>query len=864
MAQINVLTHHNDLSRTGVNYKESILTPENVNAATFGKVGTLTLDDQVYAQPLIFSNVNIKNFGNRNILLVCTVNNSVYAFDADNPSSNTPLWITNFNGTNVVAPRNTDMTGACGGNYRDFSGNMGIVGTPAIDSATQTMYVVARTKENGNTFVQKLHALNLFDGSEKVNSPIEIKATTIGTGDGNVNGVISFDPQKNNQRSALIILNGDVYICWASHCDWSPYHGWILGYNITSLQQTVVYNVTPDGNAGGIWMAGSAPATDGTSLFLTTGNGSVGSANNAGNIRNRGESALKLTKSGNTLVVDSWFTPYDYKYLEDTDKDLGSSGPVLIPNTNLMAFGGKGGRMYVVNRNNMGGLNTMQNDNQIVQSFDVQDHIHNTPVFWNGSVGQFMFIWSENDYLRSYKFEPSLGKFQLPASTSTLKVPGGMPGGFMSLSCNGNTPNSGILWVSHPLSGDANQNVVPGLLRAMDPTDVKKELWNSELNNVRDGVGNYSKFNPPTVANGKVYLATFSNKINIYGAILNTGEVNIAINKTATGSTTSCTVDEGVNKAFDGSTTNNSKWCINIAGDKWLKVDLGGSFDVTMWVVKHAGAGGEGLDYNTKDFKLQKSANGTDSWLDVDFVTGNTQNVTDRAVALFPAQYLRLYITNSGADDAGRIYEFEIYGKATITTTSNIAYSKATFSSGAACTTTETTNKAVDGTVANNSKWCLSSSGDKWIRVNLGQNYDITRWVVKHAGAGGENVSYNTKDFKLQKSPDGLTNWTDVDQVTGNTENTTDRNVPFASQHVRLFITNSGSDDAARIYEIEIYGTGSSISKLRIPENPAPTTAGLDYLYYEGSWNNLPEFSSITAVKTGTVTNFDIIPIGIK
>jgi regulation of enolase protein 1 (concanavalin A-like superfamily) len=536
-AQVNVLMHHNNLSRTGVNNREAALNTSNVKVATFGKAFTLDVDDQVYAQPLVFTNVAITGKGTHNIVIVATVNNSVYAFDADNGGAF--LWRTNFNTANAVPPRNTDMTGACGGDYKDFSGNFGIVSTPAVDSVTKTLYVVARTKENGTTFFQRLHALNLADGTEKPNSPVTITASIAGTGSGGTNGIIAFDPQKQNQRAALTLVNGVVYIGWASHCDWGPYHGWIIGYDASTLQQVVVYNDTKNGDAGGIWMAGSGFTTDASgNLYLTTGNGTVGNAGNPRDISNRGESALKLTRSGNTLNVTSWFTPYDYQYLEDQDRDLGSSGPVQITGTNLMAFGGKGGVMYVVDRNNMGGLNTAANDNQIVQSFPILKdfHIHGNPVFWQGNNGQFLYVWSEYDYLRAFKFDPATGKFLLPEfGKSPMKVPDGMPGGMMSVTSNGRTAGTGILWASHPLSGDANQQVRPGILRAFDASDVTKELWNTEQNSARDGVGNFAKFVCPTVANGKVYLATFSNKINVYGSIVATAAPVVTSDGTASG-----------------------------------------------------------------------------------------------------------------------------------------------------------------------------------------------------------------------------------------------------------------------------------------------------------------------------------------
>lgn len=257
-AEVAVLSQHNDLSHTGANLSEAILNTTNVNTNTFGLLYTRPVDDQVYAQPLVMTNVDVPGKGTHNLVIVATVNDSVYAFDADDGSVTAPYWQVSFiSPTDIVAPSHVDMSalGACGGNYNDFLGNMGIVGTPVIDPATGTVYLVARTKEPGNKFVQRLHALDVRTGRERDNSPVIITATYPGNGDGSVDGVITFDPVRQNQRPGLELVNGVVYIAWASHCDMGPYHGWILGYDATSLKQVVAYNDTPNGFDGGIWMS---------------------------------------------------------------------------------------------------------------------------------------------------------------------------------------------------------------------------------------------------------------------------------------------------------------------------------------------------------------------------------------------------------------------------------------------------------------------------------------------------------------------------------------------------------------------------------------------------------------------------------
>ena len=512
-----VLTQHNDNSRDGANLEETILNTSNVNTNQFGRICVRPVDDQIYAQPLIMTNVNLLGKGVHNLVIVATVNDSVYAFDADDPSVTTPYWQTSFLGPNIRAPRNSDMTGACGGNYQDFSGNIGIVGTPVIDPASGTLYLVARTLENGSTFVQRLHALDVSTGLDRTN-PAVITATYAGTGDGSSGGVLHFDPQRANQRPGLALVNGVVYISWSSHCDWGPYHGWVIGYDAQTLQQVTVFNDTPNGYNGGIWMSGQAPAADDQgNLYLSTGNGTVDTSLPT----DRGESFLKLTPSGTNLTVTSWFTPYNWQVLENGDIDLGSGGMLLIPGTSLALSGGKEGILYLVNRDNMGGLSGAAADTNVVQSFQVtSDEVHGGAVWWNISGGPYAYIWPASARLQQYRFNTPAGKFALPAfAQSPTAAPNGQPGGLLALSADGNLAGSGIIWAAHQLTGDANQSVRPGILHAYDAQNVTKELWNSEQLSARDAVGSFAKFVPPTVANGKVYLATFSGQLDVYGLL---------------------------------------------------------------------------------------------------------------------------------------------------------------------------------------------------------------------------------------------------------------------------------------------------------------------------------------------------------
>jgi len=514
-----VLTQHNDNNRSGDNLTETTLTVANVSTNSFGLLYTRPVDDQIYAQPLIMTNVNIAGYGSRNLLIVATVNDSIYAYDADDPAVTQPYWKDSFiSPPNIVAPdiEDEDAIGVGGGNYRDFSGNFGIVGTPVIDPASQTLYVVVRTKEisNGTTnFVQRLHALDVATGAERPNSPVAITATYPGTGDGG--SVITFDPLRHNQRAGLALANGCVYIAWGSHDDAQPFHGWLMGYNETNLQQTIVWNDSPNGSEAGIWMSGQAPNVDTNgNIYLMVGNGSVDT--NA----DYGESFLKLAPTNGTMRVASYFIPYNYASLNAGDIDLGDAGMLVIPGTRLGIGGGKEGTVYLVNLDNMGGLSSGNADTNTVQSWSVNTaQIHGAPVWWSGTNGSFIYVWPDfSDHLRQFQF--TNGFFDTNVYSVSISQCGqGSPGGILSVSADGTNGGTGIIWATVNTTSNANQATVAGTLHAFDARNVAIELWNSDMVPGRDALGNFAKFVPPTIANGKVYVATFSNRVNVYGLL---------------------------------------------------------------------------------------------------------------------------------------------------------------------------------------------------------------------------------------------------------------------------------------------------------------------------------------------------------
>jgi hypothetical protein len=518
-----VLTQHNDNTRAGFDSKEGVLTTANVNSNSFGQLFSLTVDDQVYAQPLVYGNLDIAS-GTHNVVFIATTNNTVYAFDGTRGSL---YWKKNFTQSGMRVPVASDMNSGWCSPYTDFAAEIGIVGTPVIDSVAKTMYFIARST-NGSQFVQYLHAISLLDGSERAGSPVLITASVSGTGDGSVSGVVSFDPRRNNQRQGLALVNGVVYISWSSHCDWNPYHGWIIGYNAGTLKQQVVYCDTPNGESGGLWESGMGIAADDAgNLYVTSGNGTVGddpftaSGNgstpgatnpNPDDLTNRGESALKLTPTGSTLTVSSFFTPIDYYNMDNNDQDYGVMGTFLVPGTNDYLTGAKDGNLYLLNKDNMGGYSNMAN--MVLQTIPLNVSLHSQPAFYTGSANTYMYVWSENDQLRAFSF--SGGLFATNPTVSTDKGPTGGCGADLSVSSNGAASGTGILWATYGASGDAANAVVPGILRAFDANDITRELWNSNQSS-GDGPGTYAKFCSPTIANGHVYLATFSGKVVVYG-----------------------------------------------------------------------------------------------------------------------------------------------------------------------------------------------------------------------------------------------------------------------------------------------------------------------------------------------------------
>jgi hypothetical protein len=494
---VSVLMQHNDLSRTGSNPSETALNTSNVNVNQFGKLFARTVDGQIYAQPLYVPGVTVAGIAH-NVVYVATMHNSVYAFDADDPSASTPLWQVNF-GTSVPS--------TCDSTQPEF----GILSTPAIDPSTNTIYVAARTTEPNGSVLYRLHALDITTGAEKANSPVVIQASVPGIGLGSANGMIAFDASIEINRPGLLLLAGNVYLAFSSACDAGNYHGWVLAYNAATLAQTAVFNDTPHGGFGGIWQAGNGPAVDSTgNIYYIAGNGSF-DANQPGGF-DYGEAFFRLSQD---LSILDWFTPRNATAIQQYDLDL-VGGPVLLPGTTYMLGGDKSGMLYVLDTTNMGHFNSA-GDTQIVQEFQASaGEILAAPVVWTGPAGQFLYVWSENDHLNQYSV--SAGQLQTtPVATSTAADADGAAGGALAISSNGGSSGTGILWAAAAVNFDTVPP--PGILRAFDATNVGVELWNSYQNPSRDDFGLFAKFAAPTIANGKVYLATFSNQLVAYGLL---------------------------------------------------------------------------------------------------------------------------------------------------------------------------------------------------------------------------------------------------------------------------------------------------------------------------------------------------------
>lgn len=486
-----------DANVSGATLAETTLNISNVGPNSFGRLNKLSLDANAYGQPLYVPNVPISGLGTHNVLYVATMNDSIYAFDAD--AGGSPLWTVNLaSDLSETPPLWANF------NFAPVSnpGNLGILSTPVIDPATNILYAVACTLENG-TMAYRLHAVDITNGSEPYGAGVLIAGTRNGA---------TFNARYLTQRVSLVLAKNQVIIAFGGMQSETgqPYTGWVMAYDKLTLQQSGSFNTVTASTEGGVWQSGRPPAVDAAGdVYVFVGN-AAGSAGND-QATSFSESIVKLDPAQQLALVD-WFTPSNWSYLDMHDFDLSGSGPMLIPGTTLLTGGGKAGVLYLVDTTNLGKL--MPNDTQIPQEQSISSRIASGPVYWNRSQangGPLMYDWGFNDVLKTYPFS---GLFATtPSASGTLTM--AYPGPVLALSANADQHGSGLLWATTQDPSTKN-----GILHAYNAENIVSELWNSQMNSNRDGYGTFGNYVPPLIVNGKVYVASFfPGVIEVYGLL---------------------------------------------------------------------------------------------------------------------------------------------------------------------------------------------------------------------------------------------------------------------------------------------------------------------------------------------------------
>lgn len=511
-----VTTYHNDNARTGQYMKESVLTPANVNPARFGKLYSYPVDGYVYAQPLYMPGVAIPGNGVHNVVIVATQHDSVYAFDADS-SSVTPLWRVNF----LNPDAGIDSLSPADVNASDIVPEIGITSTPVIDVTSNTIYVVAATKENG-AFYHRLHALDLASGTEKFGGPQPIQATYPGKARESSDGVLAFDSRFHLQRAALLLDKGHLYVAFASYGDFGAYHGWVIAYDPATLKQTGSWVTTPNGYQGGIWMSGCGVSADADgNLYLSVANGPFDAFGEQPGA-NFSDSVVKLKPGSGGLTLLDYFTPFNQAKMARDDLDLGSAGVVLLPDQSgpyphLAVTSGKNGHIYLLNRDALGGYRADGNRNtQVIQEISGLRQQMGTPAYWNGYVYFGSGVSPSKDSIRAFSIRN--GMLSHPAASQTQAVYS-LTRNTVSVSANGT--KNGIVWAVQT-DGYYAPKPGPAILHAYDARNLGRELYNSNQRVARDNPGPASKFTVPTIANGKVFVGT-ANQLSVYGLLSGAG-----------------------------------------------------------------------------------------------------------------------------------------------------------------------------------------------------------------------------------------------------------------------------------------------------------------------------------------------------
>ena len=503
-AATDVVTYHNDVARTGQNLSETILTPANINSTSFGKIGFYAVDGKVDAQPLYLANIHIPGQSSHNVLYAATEHDSVYAFDADN---GTQLWKVSVLGAGETTsdPRNCSQV----------IPEIGITATPVIDRSrgpNGAIYVVGMSKNASGSYFQRLHALDVATGAELFGGPTTVQASYPGTGDGSSGGSVIFAPGQYEERASLLLLNGVVYTGWTSHCDIRPYTGWIIGYNASTLQQSSMLNVTPNGSEGSIWMSGAGLAADGLgNIYFLDANGDFDTTLNTSGFPGNGDfgnAFIKLSTTG-TLAVADYFATFDTVQKSAADQDLGSGGAIVLPDLtdatghtrHLAVGGGKDGNIYVVDRDSMGKFSPTANNNYQQLQGALPGGVWSMPAYFNNAI----YYGPVGTSIRAFSITNALLSNGPTSQTSTTF---GYPGATPGVSANGSS--NAILW--------AAENGNTAVLHAYDATNLSNELYNSNQAGMRDQFGAGNKFITPTVVNGKVYVGT-TNGVAVFGLL---------------------------------------------------------------------------------------------------------------------------------------------------------------------------------------------------------------------------------------------------------------------------------------------------------------------------------------------------------
>jgi hypothetical protein len=503
-AQSPVLQRGYNANVSGATLSETALKTSNVVPGRFGQVFKLAVDDNIMAQPLYVPNVTI-NGSSHNVVYVATMSDTLYAFEAD--VGGAPLW--NRNLATYVGATPVPMAQFAYSGSQNLINNLGILSTPVIDRATHTLYAVACTLEN-NTMVYRLHAVDIITGTPRAGSGVVIS--------GNYK-TMTFNPRNEWQRVSLVLSGNNIVFGFGALEEESTanlYSGWVMAYDKGTLEQTGIFATVTSGNGGaGVWQSGRPPAVDSSGhVYLFTGNGYSGIGYDG--VHNFSESVLKLDPTHGLSLVD-WFTPSNWSTLDAADQDLSGAGPMLIFGTNLLVGGGKAGVLYVLNTGGLGKNTT--NDSGAVQKITLATgSMRGGPVYWRRSAangGPLLFDWGTNDRLKAFPFNGST--FATSPSAVGNVTNQRFPGGILALSANGETPGTGVLWAT--VSNGPNPPPTPGELYAFDAGNVATQLWNSNMDAARDAFGNFAKFVPPLVANGKVYVATWSNQVSVYGPL---------------------------------------------------------------------------------------------------------------------------------------------------------------------------------------------------------------------------------------------------------------------------------------------------------------------------------------------------------